>query len=330
MYKLLTVSVAAYNVEKYIEKTLKSCIVSEEYQKDLEVLIVNDGSTDNTLKIASKYQEEYPEIFKIIDKENGGYGSTINASIKVASGKYIRLLDGDDWYDTKELEHFIEDLKMIDTDLVLNDFSIYYEKTSQKRNVKLFIDKEKQVCEIEELTLENNIAMYSFCYKTELLRKNTINITENCFYTDIEYIVNPLVFVTNYVYINNYLYQYRIGVAGQSVSLAGMRKHYKDALLIMKKILKKSIKKGISQNIKEIIEILSAMMVKMAFKCKMSENISNVNRKEILEEDKMVKEMYPEVYKKTNSLLFRTLRMTNYWMYPIWSIIMMAKEKLYG
>lgn len=330
MSKLLTVSIAAYNVENYIETTLKSCIVSEEYQKYLEVLIVNDGSTDSTLEIANKYENDYSEIFRVINKKNGGYGSTINSAIEVASGKYFRLLDGDDWYDTKELQKFLEKLKKIDADLVLNDFSICFEKTAQEKPIKLLIDNEGQICNIDKLTLRNNVAMYSFCYNTELLRKNKIHITEKCFYTDIEYIVNPLVFVKNYIYVSNNLYQYRVGVEGQSISLKGMQKHYKDAFIIMKSVLEKSIQAKVSSNIQEIIELLSAMMVKMAFKCRMSVNISQENRKALLKEDKMVKEMYPGVYKRTNSFMFRILRMTNYWMYPIWVVIMKTKEKLYG
>ena len=108
MKKNLTISIAAYNVENYLEKTLDSLIIDN--LDKLEVLIVNDGSKDNTKKIAQKYCKKYPNSIKLIDKENGGYGSTINAGIKEATGKYFKQLDGDDWYNTENLNRLVEDI----------------------------------------------------------------------------------------------------------------------------------------------------------------------------------------------------------------------------
>ena len=95
MEKILSVSIASYNVEKFIRKALDSCCIPEIMDR-LEVLVVNDGSTDGTLQIAREYEKQYPQTFRVIDKKNGGYGSTVNASIKAATGRYFRLLDGDD------------------------------------------------------------------------------------------------------------------------------------------------------------------------------------------------------------------------------------------
>ena len=95
MDKILTVSVAAYNVEKFIRNTLDSCI-AEEIMTDLEVLVVDDGATDATAEIVREYEDKYPQTFRLIHKENGGYGTTVNRSMQEASGKYFRLLDGED------------------------------------------------------------------------------------------------------------------------------------------------------------------------------------------------------------------------------------------
>lgn len=101
--KLLTISIAAYNVEKYLEKALTSMVCSPTAMEKLEVIIEDDGSTDGTLSIAKKYEKLYPDVYRAIHKENGGYGSTINNSIVLAQGKYFKQLDGDDWFDTENI-----------------------------------------------------------------------------------------------------------------------------------------------------------------------------------------------------------------------------------
>ena len=106
MDKILSVSIASYNVEKFLGQTLDSCLVPEIMEK-LEVIVVNDGSKDGTAAVAEEYVKKAPDTFVLINKENGGYGSTVNAGIQAATGKYFRLLDGDDWFDRDGLREFI-------------------------------------------------------------------------------------------------------------------------------------------------------------------------------------------------------------------------------
>ena len=96
MEKLLTISVAAYNVDNYLDQLMQS-VIEADVMDALEVLIVNDGSKDGTAAKALSYQQQYPASVRLIDKENGGHGSTINCGIREAKGKYFRALDGDDW-----------------------------------------------------------------------------------------------------------------------------------------------------------------------------------------------------------------------------------------
>ena len=121
MNKIITISIAAYNVEKFLDETLSS-LSCPELMDSIEVIIVNDGSKDSTVDIAKKYVNKYPDSFILVDKKNGGYGSTINASLDIARGKYYRLLDGDDWFDRNEFMKYVEALKNIDTDIVITDF----------------------------------------------------------------------------------------------------------------------------------------------------------------------------------------------------------------
>lgn len=134
MAKILSISVAAYNVESTLDKTLSSFNDPRIYD-DLEVLIIDDGSKDNTKKIAEKYERIAPQTFKYIPKKNGGHGSTINKGIELATGKYFKVVDGDDWVDTNNLVKFIKDLKQQDSDLVLTNHTEMYPDHSKDINL---------------------------------------------------------------------------------------------------------------------------------------------------------------------------------------------------
>ncbi len=118
MKKLLTVAIPAYNISEYIDKIIDS-LLSTEKKNCLEILIVNDGSKDNTLELAKEYESKNEEIIRVIDKKNGGHGSTINAAIKIASGKYFKVIDGDDWVDSKQLDLLLEKLEEIEDDMLV-------------------------------------------------------------------------------------------------------------------------------------------------------------------------------------------------------------------
>ena len=108
--KLLTIAVPAYNMEKYLSRCLNSILLDGQ-QDYLEVILINDGSKDNTLAIAREYEKKYPDILTVVDKPNGGWGTAINKAIGLASGRYFKILDSDDWFDSKALVEFIELLK---------------------------------------------------------------------------------------------------------------------------------------------------------------------------------------------------------------------------
>ena len=127
--KNLTVIVPVYKVEPYINKCLDSLLVPEEIRKDLEVIIINDGTPDRSAEMARAYERNYPATFRVIDKSNGGHGSAWNLGLKEANGKYIRFLDSDDWVDTAEFTRLLSRLKELDVDLVLSHYNRYYVQT---------------------------------------------------------------------------------------------------------------------------------------------------------------------------------------------------------
>lgn len=237
MKKLLTISIAAYNVQNYLEQCLTSLLIPN--MDKLEVLIENDGSKDNTAQIAKTFEEKYPSVFRLIDKENGGYGSTINNSIRLATGKYFKQLDGDDWYDTTHLEQLINQLETIDADCVFTPFMEVYEddgqetlrgKTELSNGIHLLDDVVNQAWFLQ---------MHGLAFRTQLLKDHNVTILEHCFYTDQEYVIYPLLHVNTVFVFDRHIYCYRLGRDGQSVSLEGWRKHYAEHEQVIRQLLTK-------------------------------------------------------------------------------------------
>lgn len=235
MDKILSVSIASYNVEKFLDQTLESCLVPEIMDK-LEVIIVNDGSKDGTADVAKKYTEMAPGTFVLIDKENGGYGSTVNAGIKAATGKYFRLLDGDDWFDKDGLREFIGILEQADEDMIITRFRRVFEadghteERDEGENIPFVTGT------FDQLPDNSWFTMHAITYRTALLKESNISITEHCFYTDQEYDLLPLRWVNTIRIAPVTVYCYRIGRGEQSVSIPGLEKHYNEQTIVLKKL----------------------------------------------------------------------------------------------
>ena len=233
--KHLSIIVAAYNVEAYLERALESCYIAKNL--DYEVIIVNDGSKDATEKIARRFVINNPEVFKLINKENGGYGSAINAGIQNAQGKYIKLMDGDDWYSKKELETFLKILADCDADMILTDFTTVNEVTGEKTlSIESSVNPYQIFSKEELINTDSVLLMHRICYRRDFFVENQIKLTEHCFYTDTEYVIYPMVYVKSVLYAPLDVYQYRIGNAEQSMSREGIRKHIDDLWVVYNNI----------------------------------------------------------------------------------------------
>lgn len=265
MNKILTVIIPAYNVEKYLNKVL-STYVNSNVLNDIEVLIVNDGSKDNTVKIAQKYVMDYPQSFKLIDKENGGHGSTLNKGICEASGKYIRVIDGDDWVDTSEFNKYVESLKKIDADAVYTPFNRVNESSGkiEKKSISTEYFKLGSVC-IDDLnaeTFESFYALHSLTFNKKVL-KQIPKISEKMFYVDQEYIMYALLYIKKVVFLEYTVYQYRVGNSEQSMAIDNQKKNVwmleKVTFNILDFLHKNENK--LSQNVKKIYELRIANLI---------------------------------------------------------------------
>lgn len=222
---LLTIGIPAYNVELYIEDTVIS-VAKSKYQNKLEILIINDGSSDHTLSVATRIAQEHSCI-KVIDKPNGGHGSAINAALKHATGKYFRLLDGDDWFNTDEFDNYLEKLESEDADIVFTDLVECFIKSHINRPVSYY----SHLPSFTKLQLDNTEftewgpMLPTTTIKTSLLKQFKLKIDEKCFYVDQEYNLACYLSAKTAIYYPFMIYQYRLGREGQSMEKASLIKN---------------------------------------------------------------------------------------------------------
>lgn len=242
MSKLLTVVIAAYNKEDLLPRCLDSLIVPS-IMEDVEILIVNDGSKDNTLFVAQQYAARYPDYFIAIDKPNGNYGSVMNKGLSMANGKYFRTLDADDWYNTSIFEEYIEQLRQTDADLVLSERVDVWTQTNKKQHFSfgeefpLFEDLQVSDSFWHNANILTLVYVMGMCYKTQLLKDSGLKWTEGICYTDAEYCVWPLPLVQTVRFVPLPLYQYVRDADGQSTEWKIIRKNFNQFVTVSRKVL---------------------------------------------------------------------------------------------
>lgn len=234
MEKLLTISIAAYNSEKFIGEAIESILKAKSINK-IEILVNDDGGNDNTLVIAEKYAKKYPEIVYPIHKQNGGWGSTVNYAIMKATGKYVKLLDGDDLLDANGIDALVEKISSINADIFYTPLVTFDYKTRKEIQVDRPNIEYNKILPIENV--DHRLTMPAMTVKTELLREGNILLTEKCFYTDFEYNVKCIGNATTIYAIDCILYKYRMGHEGQSVSSSGRLRHYEDQFKVLNSIV---------------------------------------------------------------------------------------------
>lgn len=240
MDKVLTFSIAAYNVEKTIEETLKSLVCDYDTMRRMEVLVIDDGSSDYTYDRVAPFLHEYSGTFSYVKKENGGHGSTLTYGLSHAKGKYFRMLDGDDLVFTEELPRYVEYLKESKADVVVSPFVEFYEGGKEE-----VVDRHK-ITPNGVVPIDTTVELLSheFAVRTDLLNDKDIKIEEHCVYTDVEYCFYATLYSDTIQKYINPIYRYRKGVEGQTVSDAGRRKHPDDPQRILLKMLREQRVRG--------------------------------------------------------------------------------------
>lgn len=223
MEKILSVSVAAYNLESMIRQCLDSFIRPEILEK-VEVLVTDDGSKDQTREIVAAYEKKYPGSFKLIVQKNAGPGSTVNSGLAHATGKYFRMVDGDDWVNANEMEAYLTYLEEHDTDMVCTSYCCVDHETGEKRLEMLKTDMMDREIQFEQVAKDLFLAMHNVTYKTSILKENGIRL-DNGFYTDLEYLLFPTPYIHTVAFLSQTIYMYRVSLSTQSMSIKSLQKN---------------------------------------------------------------------------------------------------------
>ncbi len=223
MEKILSVSVAAYNVESFIEQCLDS-FIDEEILDKIEVLVTDDGSTDRTREIVERYQERYPQTFRLIRQENAGPGSTVNSGMRHAKGKYFRMVDGDDWVLTENMAEYVRFLEDHDVDMVCTNYCCVDHGSGQKEEHRMEAPRWGEVLPFEQVCGGLHLDMHNVTYRGEMLRQRRIRL-DNGFYTDLEYLLLPVPYVETVAFLDLMVYMYRVSLSTQSMNIKSLQRN---------------------------------------------------------------------------------------------------------
>lgn len=237
--KYISFTVPCFNSQEYMRKCIDSLLKGG---SDVEIIIINDGSKDGTLEIANEYLEKYPDIVRVVDKENGGHGSGVNAGLARAEGLYFKVVDSDDWVDEQALYKLLETIKLHSEAHSLPDMYVvnyvYEHIADNTRHYSRFnkIFPEGVICgwnKTRKFRYSLMLLMHALVYKTSVLKESGLVLPEHTFYVDDIYSYNPLPYVKSLCYLNIDFYRYFIGRADQSVNIVNMLKRYEQQIRVM-------------------------------------------------------------------------------------------------
>ena len=264
--KLLSIVVPTYNMSAYLCRCLDS-VTRDDVPDTLELIVVNDGSTDNSLSIMQEYAKKRPDIVNIIDKTNGHYGSCVNAALKVATGKYFRILDADDWLDTEQLILFVKNVEAIDVDLIITPRTEHRQDRIVTYSMKDMSNKILSKDAFHKIPYDNLIhllSMHSMTYSLPFLKTLKLQLQEGICYTDTEFYLLPLEHIKKFIYLPQNLYQYQLNRDGQSMDFEVFKKNRHQFFKVLKRILEEktsSIDTITQKRIQSLLETYYGMLL---------------------------------------------------------------------
>ena len=310
----LSIVLPVFNVEKYLERCIKSIL--EGTYKDLELVIVNDGTKDNSENIIIRYLEKYNNITYIV-KENGGLSHARNVGYTYAKGEYIAFFDSDDYIEKDMYEKLMAKVKDYNYDIVVCDLYMEYEQTGKKIYVGSNVEKEYKDVEednneinIRKEIMENiYIAVHNKIYKKELIEKtfeNGMPFVNEMYYEDIIYTYSILQNTRSISFVKEPLYYYVQRTS--SISNNYDKKLY-DIITSVEMLIENAVENNRFEDYKEILEYIGIRYMYGTFMKRIAKTknkkiyLEGYNR--VIQEDKKIYEKYGILgkNKKKNSIL---------------------------
>lgn len=301
--KVLSIVVPCFNSEDYMERCINSLLLGGE---DVEIIIIDDGSTDGTANIAKDYQKNFSKSVRYVYQENGGHGEAINTGLSYASGKYLKVVDSDDWLESQAYQKLLFFLKETISrneliDMVISNYVYENEEIKNKRvmEYRSFLPIEKNFCwEDVSFPLGKYLLMHSVIYKPSLLKELMLQLPQHTFYVDNLYVFQPLPLVKKLYYLDIDLYRYYIGRDDQSVNEKIMISRIDQQLFVNKRLVKyysstDTTNQNILEYMRKYVEIITTVSSILLLKEGTVESLEK--KKELWA---FIKETDPQLYRK--------------------------------
>jgi len=335
--KVLSIAIPCYNSESYMKKCINSLLIGGD---QVEIIIVDDGSSDGTAAIADRYAEKYPEIVKVVHQENGGHGEAVNAGIRNASGLYFKVVDSDDYLAKGPYLKVLDALKILaaseePVDLVISNF-VYDKQGAHRKKVMRYTHSfpHEEVFgwdRISRLPRGKYLLMHSLIYRTQLLHDCGLELPKHTFYVDNLFAYEPLPYVKTMYYVDVNLYRYFIGRDDQSVHESVMIRRIDQQLRVNRLMVDVYTKgtfeeKHLRKYMYSYLEIISTISQVMLIRAKTDEALQK--KKELLQ---YIKEVNRPLYKKLRYSPFGiVLNLPGKNGRALVSLIYMVVQKFYG
>lgn len=297
-------------------------LVKESFD-DIEILLIDDGSKDNTLEILREYETRYPDVVRVISKVNGGWGTAINLGILEAKGKYIKEVDADDWVDSDNIVSYIEKLKETDCDYIATEYTEYFKASNQYEHHTY----QKEVYGTpmafndfwEKYPKAWDFPIHAITYRTQMLRDNNIVVGER-YYGDIEYNIYPLPYVQSICVLPINVTVYLRGSDEQSTSTKGYAKHYKDYVQMSQRLTSRflQIPSTLNANLYGFIENTVRGTIMKAYELMMSPVYAGKNEgvgKELKQYDRWLKKSDKKLYDYIGRQPKHGVAFINFWRF---------------
>lgn len=304
--KLITFTVPCYNSAAYMDHCIQTLLHSG---KEAEIILVDDGSTDNTGAIADRYQQKYPDIIRVIHQENGGHGEGVNQGLRHATGLYFKVVDSDDWLDESALSVLMDRLRQSaqmeePVDLFICNYVYEHVADDSQHLVRyknvLPVDRVFGWDEVGHFRPSQFITMHATVYRTEVLRQAGLELPKHTFYVDNVFVYQPLPHVKSLCYLNVDLYRYFIGRADQSVTEENMIRRIDQQILVTRILIGSHDLSALEKTNKRLAcymyHYLSIMLMICTIYLLMSGTNENLAKSEALWNG--LKERYPTLYRR--------------------------------